>query len=87
MLPFRCVVPIFGGVTDENDIEGVSETVFGDQDDPLVQELNQNSLLNEKEISSDPFNLYNLINKRDKGEENTGLDSSLHFPPGFYDGR
>ncbi|GKC74495.1 RNA-directed DNA polymerase, eukaryota, partial [Tanacetum coccineum] len=68
---------------DESDIEGVSETVFGDQDDPLVQELNQNSLPNEKEISSDPFNLYNLINKRDKGEENTGLDSSLHFPPGF----
>ncbi|GKB88883.1 RNA-directed DNA polymerase, eukaryota [Tanacetum coccineum] len=53
------------------------------QDDPLVQELNQNSLPNEKEISSDPFNLYNLINKRDKGEENTGLDSSLPFPPGF----
>ncbi|GKC86597.1 hypothetical protein Tco_1147246 [Tanacetum coccineum] len=23
---------------DESDIEGVSETVFGDQDDPLVQE-------------------------------------------------
>ncbi|GJS42784.1 heat shock protein 83, partial [Tanacetum coccineum] len=68
---------------DESDIEGVSETVFGDQDDPLVQELNQNSLINEKEISSDPFNLYNLINKRDKGEENTGLDSSLPFPPGF----
>ncbi|GJQ88864.1 RNA-directed DNA polymerase, eukaryota [Tanacetum coccineum] len=68
---------------DESDIEGVSETVFGNQDDPLVQELNQNSLPNEKEISSDPFNLYNLINKRDKGEENTGLDSSLPFPPGF----
>ncbi|GJU62965.1 RNA-directed DNA polymerase, eukaryota [Tanacetum coccineum] len=68
---------------DESDIEGVSETVFGDQDDPLVQELNQNSLQNENEISSDPFNLYNLINKRDKGEENTGLDSSLPFPPGF----
>ncbi|GJW11767.1 RNA-directed DNA polymerase, eukaryota [Tanacetum coccineum] len=68
---------------DESDIEGVSETVFGDQDDPLVQELNQNSLPNEKEISSDPFNLYNLINKRDKGEENTRLDSSLPFPHGF----
>ncbi|GJX81606.1 RNA-directed DNA polymerase, eukaryota [Tanacetum coccineum] len=68
---------------DESYIEGISETVFGDQDDPLVQELNQNSLPNEKEIFSDPFNLYNLINKRDKGEENTGLDSSLPFPPGF----
>nr|GEX01537.1 RNA-directed DNA polymerase, eukaryota [Tanacetum cinerariifolium] len=68
---------------DESDIEGVSEAAFGDQDDPLVQELNQNSLPNEKEISSDPFNLYNLINKRDKGEENTRLDSSLPFPPGF----
>nr|GEU93709.1 RNA-directed DNA polymerase, eukaryota [Tanacetum cinerariifolium] len=68
---------------DESDIEGVSKTAFGDQDDPLVQELNQNLLPNEKEISSYPFNLYNLINKRDKGDENTRLDSSLPFPPGF----
>ncbi|GJX09835.1 RNA-directed DNA polymerase, eukaryota [Tanacetum coccineum] len=36
---------------DESDIEGVSETVFGDQDDPLVQELNQNSYPTEKKIS------------------------------------
>ncbi|GKA80449.1 hypothetical protein Tco_0787045 [Tanacetum coccineum] len=43
---------------DESDIEGVSEMVFGDQDDPLVQELNQNSLPNEKEISRDTLNLY-----------------------------
>ncbi|GKF46779.1 hypothetical protein Tco_0136581 [Tanacetum coccineum] len=38
---------------------------------------------NEKENSSDPFNLYNLLNKRDKGEANSGLDSSIPFPPGF----
>ncbi|GJQ99757.1 RNA-directed DNA polymerase, eukaryota [Tanacetum coccineum] len=35
------------------------------------------------EYSSDPFNLYNLLNKRDKGETNSGLDSSIPFPPGF----
>ncbi|GJT70259.1 RNA-directed DNA polymerase, eukaryota [Tanacetum coccineum] len=68
---------------DESDIEGVSETVFGDQVDPLSHEHNQNPIPNEKENSSDPFNLYNLLNKCDKGEANSGLDSSIPFPPGF----
>ncbi|GJT81249.1 ribonuclease H-like domain-containing protein [Tanacetum coccineum] len=48
-----------------------------------LSELNQNLSPNEKVNSSDPFNLYNLLNKRDKGEANSGLDSSIPFPPGF----
>ncbi|GKA98053.1 hypothetical protein Tco_0825947 [Tanacetum coccineum] len=41
------------------------------------------SVTNEKENSSDPFNHYNLLNKRDKGKANSGLDSRIPFPPGF----
>ncbi|GJU69084.1 RNA-directed DNA polymerase, eukaryota [Tanacetum coccineum] len=62
---------------DESDIEGVSGTVFDDKADSLGHEHTQNLSPNEKENSSDPFNLYNLLNKRDKGEANSGLDSSL----------
>ncbi|GJX32954.1 RNA-directed DNA polymerase, eukaryota, partial [Tanacetum coccineum] len=68
---------------DETDIEGVSDTVFDDKADSLGHEHTQNLSPNEKENSSDPFNLYNLLNKRDKGEANSGLDSSIPFPPGF----
>ncbi|GJY53975.1 RNA-directed DNA polymerase, eukaryota [Tanacetum coccineum] len=68
---------------DESDIEGVSDTVFDDKADSLGHEHTQNLSPNEKENSSDPFNLYNLLNKRDKGEANSGLDSSIPFPPGF----
>nr|GEV78470.1 RNA-directed DNA polymerase, eukaryota [Tanacetum cinerariifolium] len=68
---------------DESDIEGVFETIFGDQVDTSGHELKQNSLRNEKETSSDPFNLYSLINKRVKGETTSGLDPDLRFPPGF----
>ncbi|GKF20671.1 RNA-directed DNA polymerase, eukaryota, partial [Tanacetum coccineum] len=49
----------------------------------IVSYDNFNLSPNEKENSSDPFNLYNLLNKRDKGEANSGLDSSIPFPPGF----
>ncbi|GJT58235.1 RNA-directed DNA polymerase, eukaryota [Tanacetum coccineum] len=68
---------------DESDVEGVSETYFGDQVDSSGHEQAQNLSSNEKEISSDPFNLYDLLNKRGKGEANSGLDSSIPFPPGF----
>nr|GEV44233.1 RNA-directed DNA polymerase, eukaryota [Tanacetum cinerariifolium] len=68
---------------DESDIEGISEIVFGEQEDPLDQEPIKNLSPNVKENSSDPFNLINLINKRDKGEANLKLESSLRFPSGF----
>nr|GEX03912.1 RNA-directed DNA polymerase, eukaryota [Tanacetum cinerariifolium] len=68
---------------DESDIKGVSETVFGEEDNPLDQEPIQNLSPNVKENSSNPFNLINLINKQDKGEANSELESSLRFPLGF----
>ncbi|GJV30374.1 RNA-directed DNA polymerase, eukaryota [Tanacetum coccineum] len=57
---------------DETDIEGVSDTVFDDKADSLGHEHTQNLSPNEKENSSDPFILYNLLNKRDKGEQYSG---------------
>ncbi|GKB13172.1 RNA-directed DNA polymerase, eukaryota [Tanacetum coccineum] len=65
---------------DETDIEGVSDTVFDDKADSLGHEHTQNLSPNEKENSSDPFNLYNLLNKRDKGEANSGLDLLSYMP-------
>ncbi|GKC80563.1 hypothetical protein Tco_1131337 [Tanacetum coccineum] len=67
--------------------KGVNDAEFVSDDDSVNGEEEKMTvtpeLSKQKEISSDPFNLYNLINKRDKGEENTGLDSSLPFPPSF----
>ncbi|GJY19601.1 RNA-directed DNA polymerase, eukaryota, partial [Tanacetum coccineum] len=60
-----------------------NDIIFDDKVDSLGHEHTQNLSPNEKENSSDPFNLYNLLNKRDKGEANSGLDSSIPFPPGF----
>ncbi|GJY03852.1 hypothetical protein Tco_0369792 [Tanacetum coccineum] len=46
---------------DESDIEGVSDTVFDDKADSLGHEHTQNLSPNEKENSSDPFNLYHFF--------------------------
>ncbi|GJW79656.1 cellulose synthase-like protein G3 [Tanacetum coccineum] len=62
---------------DESDIEGVSDTVFDDKADSLGHEHTQNLSPNEKENSSNPFNLYNLLNKRDKGEANSCMENTL----------
>ncbi|GJU80297.1 RNA-directed DNA polymerase, eukaryota [Tanacetum coccineum] len=48
---------------DESDIEGVSDTVFDDKADSLGHEHTQNLSPNEKENSSDPFNLYKTLEK------------------------
>ncbi|GKE72042.1 hypothetical protein Tco_1530114, partial [Tanacetum coccineum] len=37
----------------------------------------------EKEISNDPFKIYDLLNKRKDAVDITGTDSSIPFPPGF----
>nr|GEV55874.1 RNA-directed DNA polymerase, eukaryota [Tanacetum cinerariifolium] len=70
-------------MNDDSDVDGVSETYFGDQVDSSGHDQAQNLSPKEKEVSSDPFNLYDLLNKRDKGEAKSGLDSSIPFPPGF----
>ncbi|GJU67308.1 RNA-directed DNA polymerase, eukaryota [Tanacetum coccineum] len=67
----------------KSDVEGVSDTVFEDQDNKPGKEQAPIQSPKDKELSSDPFNLYNLLNKQDKGETNSGLGSSIPFPPGF----
>ncbi|GKC77117.1 RNA-directed DNA polymerase, eukaryota [Tanacetum coccineum] len=67
----------------DNCFARVNDAEFVSDDDSVNEEEEKNDDMSKKEISSDPFNLFNLINKWDKGEENTGLDSSLSFPSGF----
>ncbi|GKC82742.1 RNA-directed DNA polymerase, eukaryota [Tanacetum coccineum] len=67
----------------ESDVEGVSETYFGEHDDNLGNDQDLIQPLNEKETSNDPFNIYDFLKKHDKGEVNSGLDTSFPYPPGF----
>nr|GEZ46667.1 RNA-directed DNA polymerase, eukaryota [Tanacetum cinerariifolium] len=67
----------------ESDVEGVSETYFGEHDDNLGNDQDPIQRLNEKETSNDPFNVYDLLKKHDKGEVNSGLDTSFPYPPRF----
>ncbi|GJR90357.1 hypothetical protein Tco_0214368 [Tanacetum coccineum] len=38
---------------------------------------------NNKEVSSDPFNIYNLLDKRTKEVRTTNTSTSIPYPPGF----
>nr|GEW64643.1 DNA polymerase zeta processivity subunit [Tanacetum cinerariifolium] len=67
----------------ESDVAGVSETYFGKHDDNLGNDQDPIQPLNEKETSNDPFNIYDLLKKHDKGKVNSGLDTSFPYPPGF----
>nr|GFC96000.1 RNA-directed DNA polymerase, eukaryota [Tanacetum cinerariifolium] len=67
----------------ESDVEGVSETYFGERDDNLGNDQDPIQPLNEKETLNDPFDIYDLLKKHDKGEINYGLDTSFSYPPGF----
>ncbi|GJY67593.1 RNA-directed DNA polymerase, eukaryota [Tanacetum coccineum] len=50
----------------ESDNEAVSKTYFGEHTDELGNENDSVQPSNEKEISNDPFNIYDLLNKRDE---------------------
>nr|GEV13633.1 hypothetical protein [Tanacetum cinerariifolium] len=67
----------------ESDVESVSETYFGEHDENLGNDQDPIQPLNEKETSNDPFNIYDLLKKHDKGEVNSGLDTSFPYSPGF----
>ncbi|GJR93903.1 RNA-directed DNA polymerase, eukaryota [Tanacetum coccineum] len=68
---------------DGSDVEGVSETYFGESEDNLVNDNGQAQPENDKESSYDPFNIYSLLKKRDEGVVNFGVDTNIPFPPGF----
>nr|GEW06321.1 RNA-directed DNA polymerase, eukaryota [Tanacetum cinerariifolium] len=65
----------------DSDVDGVSETYFGDQEEN--RDLDQAQSVNMKENSSDPFNIYDLLEKRNKEKEQQGMDTSTSHPPGF----
>ncbi|GJR71510.1 RNA-directed DNA polymerase, eukaryota [Tanacetum coccineum] len=72
-----------GNSEDESDNEAVSDTFYGENtnEEGYVAESVPQSI--EKEISNDPFKIYDLLNKRKEAVDITGTDSSIPFPPGF----
>nr|GEZ35079.1 RNA-directed DNA polymerase, eukaryota [Tanacetum cinerariifolium] len=58
----------------ESDVKVVSETYFGEDDDNLGNDQDPIQPLNEKETSNDPFNIYDLLKKYDKGEGGSILE-------------
>ncbi|GKE07426.1 RNA-directed DNA polymerase, eukaryota [Tanacetum coccineum] len=65
----------------ESDVEGVSDTYFGEQEENLVNDHAQS--VNGEEHSSDPFNIYDILNKRNTEVNQSGSDTSITHPPGF----
>nr|GEZ03109.1 RNA-directed DNA polymerase, eukaryota [Tanacetum cinerariifolium] len=67
----------------ESDSEAVSDTFFGDNEDEneCAKDVGQSSIA--KEGSTDPFNIYELLNKRDKDVGKSGTETSVPYPPGF----
>ncbi|GJV11900.1 RNA-directed DNA polymerase, eukaryota [Tanacetum coccineum] len=66
-----------------SDSEVVSDTYFGDNADEQGYENEQGQSFNAKEVSKDPFNIYDLLNKTKKVVGTSGSDTSLPYPPGF----
>ncbi|GKB89497.1 RNA-directed DNA polymerase, eukaryota, partial [Tanacetum coccineum] len=64
----------------ENASEVVSDTYFGDNGEVQGFE-HQHGESNDKEVSSDPFNIYDLLNKRTTEVRTT--DMSIPYPSGF----
>nr|GEU61039.1 RNA-directed DNA polymerase, eukaryota [Tanacetum cinerariifolium] len=68
---------------DDSDVEGVSDTIFGNQEDISRKNLAHNKVCDEQEVSSDPFELNDLIKNHGKCEIASGKDSNIQFPPSF----
>ncbi|PWA96169.1 hypothetical protein CTI12_AA041880 [Artemisia annua] len=68
---------------DESDVEGVSETIFGNQDDNTANDHVQEQIGQNAEGSYDPFNIYDLLHKKDAGVTPSEVNTSFTHPPGF----
>ncbi|GKB59084.1 hypothetical protein Tco_0915270, partial [Tanacetum coccineum] len=68
---------------EESDSEAVSDTFFGDNGDAQDHDNEVDQTLNDKEVSKDPFNIYDLLNRHKKEVGNSGMESSIPYPPGF----
>lgn len=66
---------------EESDDEVVSNTFFGEPKENL--DVDQEKSVNGKEHSSDPFNLYELLGKRNTKTNHSDLNSSFTHPPSF----
>ncbi|GKE91891.1 hypothetical protein Tco_1572986 [Tanacetum coccineum] len=70
-------------VKDESDIEAVSDTYFGDNADEQECGNVKDQPDNGNDASYDPFNIYGLLNKRDKVVDKASTGTSISYPPGF----
>nr|GFA64265.1 retrotransposon protein, putative, Ty1-copia subclass [Tanacetum cinerariifolium] len=53
-------------VEEESDCDAVSDTFFGDSEDVPVKENENNQSVNDKEVSKDPFSIYEIFNRSKK---------------------
>ncbi|GJS15089.1 RNA-directed DNA polymerase, eukaryota [Tanacetum coccineum] len=68
---------------EESECEAVSDTYFGDNVEDQGLEHHQGESSNAKEVSSDPFSIYGLLEKRTKEDRASGTETSIPYPPGF----
>ncbi|GJU38233.1 RNA-directed DNA polymerase, eukaryota [Tanacetum coccineum] len=68
---------------EESECEAVSDTYFGDNVEDQGLEHHQGESPNAKEVSSDPFSIYGLLEKRTKEDRASGTETSIPYPPGF----
>nr|GEZ45221.1 hypothetical protein [Tanacetum cinerariifolium] len=69
-------------LVDDSDVEGVSETFFGDKHPSPNNSVCNSSEKVVEQQSEYPFCIYDVLNKKPKGVAHD-LDSSLSHPPGF----
>nr|GEW05610.1 RNA-directed DNA polymerase, eukaryota, nucleotide-binding alpha-beta plait domain protein [Tanacetum cinerariifolium] len=68
---------------EESDSDVVSDTYFGDNGEDQGLEHQHGESSNAKEVSSDPFNIYGLLNKRTKEVRTMDTTTSIPYPPCF----
>nr|GFC16467.1 RNA-directed DNA polymerase, eukaryota [Tanacetum cinerariifolium] len=68
---------------EESDSEAVFDTYFGDNRDAREHDNEVDQTLNDKEVSKDPFKIYDLLNRHNKEVGNSDMESSIPYPPGF----
>ncbi|GJR39917.1 RNA-directed DNA polymerase, eukaryota [Tanacetum coccineum] len=67
-------------VEEESNCEAVSDTCFGDSEEVPVKEKENIQSVNDKEVSKDPFGIYEILNRSKVG---VNPESSIPYPPGF----
>ncbi|GJS74273.1 RNA-directed DNA polymerase, eukaryota [Tanacetum coccineum] len=67
-------------VEEESNCEAVSDTCFGDSEEVPVKEKENIQSVNDKEVSKDPFGIYEILNR---SKVSVNPESSIPYPPGF----